>query len=487
MRQRYVLLPANGLRAPLSPTPQIPNALASLPSTRSVERPRHVSLFDLEVDLIDTVADGPALIELESDLPASTIEQAGLRAFPLATYPVPNPTPAVAGVAPGASPVSIHAEDANTGAALANVDVIAFDHFPYLGDSGRTNAAGDVSLRLAGPQIDRIYGYPPTGYWGVYRAAIPAGPSPIVLPLESVHLAYVDAVRHYYGATRFRQGAGVRVGVLDTGVGPHGGLNIVSGENTVTGEPASSYADTNGHGTHVAGLIGASGAPPNGLNGIAPGVDVHAYRVFGANPNDGATNYAILKALIRAATAECDIVNLSLGGGPWDQIVEEAIDDAREQGMLVVVAAGNGGRHPVSYPAAHIGATAVSAMGRAGTFPTGSLHDSEVLRPPYANDPAEFIAAFSNVGQDVRITAPGVGVLSTLPGNTFGPMSGTSMAAPVVTGAAASLLSRNPGVLAMPRTRARSAAIERLLFTNCVHRGFGVVCEGYGMPDPATV
>ena len=305
--------------------------------------------------------------------------------------------------------------------------------------------------------------FPPPGYWGVYRSNVPATPSPIVLPLEPADLTYPDAVRHYYGATRIRSDAGVRVAVLDTGVGPHTGLNIVQGVNTVTGEPAADSADTTGHGTHVAGLIGASGMPPTGLNGLAPGVEIIAYRVFGSDPDQGATNYAILKAMILAAAADCHILNLSLGGGPWDQIVEEAIDDAREQGMLVIVAAGNDGRRPVSYPAAHIGATAVSAMGREGTFPVGSLHDPEVLRPPSATDPDEFIAAFSNVGQDIRVTAPGVGVLSSLPGNAFGPMSGTSMAAPVVAGAVASLLSRNPAVLSMPRTRARSAAMERLL------------------------
>ena len=61
------------------------------------------------------------------------------------------------------------------------------------------------------------------------------------------------------------------------------------------------------------------------------------------------------------------------------------------------------------------------------------------------------------------------------------------MAAPIVAGAAASLLSQNPGIYNMPRNRARSDAIEQLLLVNCIKRGFGPKYEGHGMPDPEKV
>jgi subtilisin len=127
-------------------------------------------------------------------------------------------------------------------------------------------------------------------------------------------------------------------------------------------------------------------------------------------------------------------------------------------------------------------------MGREGTFPAESLDVGEVLRPPSSSvDAGEFIAAFSNLGPQVAVTAPGVGVLSTLPGNLFGPMSGTSMAAPVAAGTVACLLSRDPGIQGMPRTRARSDAIEALLASQCQPRGFGSIYEGRGLPNPATI
>ena len=213
---------------------------------------------------------------------------------------------------------------------------------------------------------------------------------------------------------------------------------------------------------------------------------MRAYRVFPVG--QGATNYAILKAMIMAAGDGCDIINLSLGGGPYDEIVEESIADARNQGMLVVVAAGNDNRAAVSYPAAHGGSTGISAIGVEGTFPTGSLEEADVRRPPASStDPNEFVAAFSNVGPGVDVTGPGVGALSTLPNDQFGPMSGTSMAAPVVSGAAACLLSRDTLVYNMPRDRSRSDVIEQLLQASCVRRGFGMNFEGYGLPDPRLV
>jgi subtilisin len=195
----------------------------------------------------------------------------------------------------------------------------------------------------------------------------------------------------------------------------------------------------------------------------------------------------VLRAILFAEAHDCDILNLSLGFGLPDSLVETAIRDARDRGMLVIVAAGNNRRGPVTHPAACSGAIAVSALGVVGCFPPGSLCEGENIRPPHAANPDEFIAGFSNFGPEVAITAPGVGVISTLPKDRYGPYSGTSQAAPVVTGAAACLLSRHPQIYGMPRNRARSDALERLVQSACIKRGFGPEFEGHGLPDPALV
>lgn len=126
-------------------------------------------------------------------------------------------------------------------------------------------------------------------------------------------------------------------------------------------------------------------------------------------------------------------------------------------------------------------------MGCEGSFPYDVVAEQDVSWPYGDKNPKEFIAAFSNIGKEIDVTALGVGVLSILPRNSFGACSGTSMAAPIVTGAAACLLSRNRDLYNMPRTRERSDAMVKLLCDSCTPRGFGSEFEGHGMPDPEKV
>jgi len=504
---RYVLLPEEGVVAAGRPAGQLLGQLPTPVSTGEPESAPLAAAGGREVTVLDTVQpEGPRLVEADAEI-AEAVNRgdAPLRMVPLVEFAPPDPRLRASGgsepteggagsIPPPTVPVKITCVDAKTGAGVEGARVVAFNRFAMgLGGEGTTNASGTVAFKLWIPQIERLYVYAPeTGpaYWGAFEHSLDAS-TPLTVPLAPVDLSYVDSVRHYYGSSNFDDERGVVVGVIDTGTGPHNDLNLIGGINTVSGEAGTEFSDPRGHGTHVAGLIGSGGTPPSGLRGLAPNVQLRAYRVFPKpKPDgsaDGATNHAIMKALERATADGCDVVNLSLGGGPHDPVVEEAVNHARDGGVLVVIAAGNEYRSPASFPSAYPRATAVTAMGRRGTFPAGSVDDGSIAQKPAGADPEEFLADFSNVGQEVTVTAPGVGDLSTLPGNRFGPLSGTSMAAPVVAGAVACLLSRDANVYGMVRDGARSQAIEALLISSCQQLKFGAIYEGKGMPDPAVV
>ncbi|GAB2594153.1 hypothetical protein GCM10027190_48030 [Spirosoma areae] len=273
-------------------------------------------------------------------------------------------------------------------------------------------------------------------------------------------------------------GKGVNVGVIDTGAGPHPDLVLAGGASTVTGENPADFADVDEHGTHVSGIIAARGTPPTGVRGVAPGVNLFAYRVFSKN-SEGASSFAIIKAIEQAVADGCDLINMSLGGGPADDATEDAISFAHDNGAVCFVATGNDGRQPVSFPASYSLSLAVGAMGRKGTFPANTT-DAPNTAAPYGTDKKNFVAAFSNIGPEVDFIAPGVGIISSVP-DGYAPMSGTSMACPMATGVAARLLAAETGILAMPRTATRAEAIVRLLATKVKTLGVDPIFEGTGM------
>jgi subtilisin family serine protease len=207
-------------------------------------------------------------------------------------------------------------------------------------------------------------------------------------------------------------------------------------------------------------------------------VKLRSYRVFGKGA-EGASNYAIAKAIDRAVADGCDLINMSLGGGGVDEATRAAIEDARARGTAVLAAAGNDGRQAVSFPASDSMALAVSAMGRMGTFPSSATEAGEVALPKGA-DPKNFIAAFSNVGPEIDLTGPGLGIVSTVP-EGYGVMSGTSMACPAAAGAAARLLAARAEILGMPRGQARSDAVVALVLQAAKSVGFGASFEGSGL------
>jgi subtilisin len=316
------------------------------------------------------------------------------------------------------------------------------------------------------------------GHWSLLRRRV--DPSrPLRLAVHPFDHRVADGRGHRIGTPRLTAGHGVRVALVDTGVArDHPDLVVAGGRNCATGEDPDDYGP-NGHehGTHVAGIVAGRGRAPTGRRGVAPGAEVYSYRAFAKGEGE-ATSFAIAKALDAAVRDGCDVVNLSLGGGGADPIVRAAIEEAQESGLVVVAAAGNDGRLPVAFPADLPDVVAVSALGRTGTLPRSAGGAAE-RRGPYGRDGADFIAAFSNIGA-IDVTAPGVGIVSTVPGGYLD-LDGTSMACPFVTGILARILTSSRRLRGRPRGPERAAALLAALHRRARSLGFPSSLEGDGL------
>src|SRR3954469_2095645 len=236
----------------------------------------------------------------------------------------------------------------------------------------------------------------------------------------------------------------VLTAVLDTGVdASHPELlgHVRAGGDFIDGD--TNPADEFGHGTAVSGVIAASTNNKVGVAGISWGATVLAERVLG---KEGSGSMCTVAAgIIDAVDAGAKVLNLSLGGAgdACPLIIQKALSYAHDHGALVVVSAGNDGLHgnPVDYPAGCSGAFAVSAT-----------------------DTRDRKAGFSEYGPQIDIAAPGVGILAPTwaEGGKHGYAfeSGTSLSAPIVSGAAALLLSKHP-TWTPDQVRARLVATAR--------------------------
>ncbi|MFN7649163.1 MAG: S8 family serine peptidase, partial [Acidobacteriota bacterium] len=205
----------------------------------------------------------------------------------------------------------------------------------------------------------------------------------------------------------------------------NGYIDDVYGINAITntGNPM----DDNSHGTHVAGTIGAIGNNGIGVTGVAWNVKLMALKFLSAG-GSGSSSDAI-KCIEYALTKGVHILSNSWSGGGFSQTLYDAINSAKNQGVLFVAAAGNASSNNDSGP----------------TYP-GSFDLPNVVAVA-ATDANDAQAGYSNYGyRRVHLAAPGSGIYSTLPGNQYGLKSGTSMATPHVAGALALLKAQFPAL-----------------------------------------
>jgi minor extracellular protease Epr len=388
--------------------------------------------------------------------------------------------PLKAGVAARTFTVRVRLDDAK-GTPLKDALVTAMvNHDKAIGAEGITDRRGRVRFQLGRglAQLEALYVDPLHSGWPIAIAPLVIGGAAHEVKVPPIDLSAADARNLVHDKAAAGDGRGVKVAVVDTGVGKHSAITVAGGRNT-TEESPRRVSDWDGHGTHVAGVIAAAAA--GWRRGEASAAALYAYRIF-QQDDDEASTFAISTAIKQAALDGCDLVNLSIGGGVADGSVRDAIEQAWNLGTVCVAATGNDGAAQVDYPARYPKSQAVSAIGVLASWPAGAYLEWTLSkwRGKQLGGHDTFFASFSNRGDKVALTAPGVAIVSTIFGNRWGVMSGTSMATPIATGVLARRLAASP-VLGMPRDAVRAAAIVALAHDHAEDIGLHARMQGRGL------
>jgi subtilisin family serine protease len=227
--------------------------------------------------------------------------------------------------------------------------------------------------------------------------------------------------------------------VIDTGIDTsHPDLNVVEFRSFIGGPKT----DCNGHGSHVAGTIGAKD-DSNGVVGVAPGIRLHAIKVLNCSGSGSWSSVINGINYVASTTTRPAVANMSLGGAQ-NSAVDDAVKGAVSHGVFFAVAAGNDGGNACLHSPA--------AAGTAGGVATIAATDS-----------SDREASWSNYGSCVDLWAPGVSIYSTYKNGGYATLSGTSMATPHVAGGAALYLSTH--------TSASPSSVETALKNAAVSTG----------------
>ncbi|MBX0318450.1 S8 family peptidase [Shouchella clausii] len=218
----------------------------------------------------------------------------------------------------------------------------------------------------------------------------------------------------------FANGTDTTIAIIDTGVDPnHPDLKgkLTEGYNAI--DDSSDYKDTNGHGSHVAGIAAAVTNNIDGVAGVSWQSKIMPIKVL--DENGEGSSYSVARGIYWAVDHGADVINMSLGDYYHSDLLYEAIQYADKHDVVIVSASGNDNSEEPMYPAVYPEVITVAAV------------DQDRNR-----------SFFSNFGDHVDLAAPGENIPSTYKDNQYAVLSGTSMASPHVAGLAALLRSANP-------------------------------------------
>jgi len=393
---------------------------------------------------------------------------------------------------------------------LARAAVVAYG--PGFPIQAVTDEAGTARLSLFGggaESVQALYVKPKANYWErliLTPELNESSPTTIKLrPLAEIfpNLAGERGERVVQWGQRLMRidqpgnltGAGIRVGIIDSGCdNTHPALrHVVHGKDFTSrqsegrqseGRPREARRGDNGwtddvlgYGTHSAGLVAAALGTSQGIAGCAPEAEVHAFKVLpGGRLSD------LLAALDECIAREVDVVSLSVGCDEGSELLDQKLSELRHKGIACIVAAATSGG-PLQFPAVLPTVLAVGAVGKLREFPTDTCH-AHVIIPELIGNGGLFPAAFTGVGPHVAVGAPGVAVLSSVPGG-YAALDGAGIAAAQVTGMAALILAHHSlfqGPL-KARSDQRVSALFNLIRACAVPQFADPMRGGAGVPD----
>lgn len=380
---------------------------------------------------------------------------------------------------------------------LAKASVLIYG--PEIPAQAVTDDTGTARLTLFGGTLDSVRAIcvrPASNYWDRFIPSprlSESGATTIRLrPLAETFANFPNERLVGWGQRLMRldqlgdnfTGRGVKLGIIDSGCdNSHPQLRHVTHGKDFTGRSGESSwtDDVISYGTHCVGIINAADNG-HGVVGFAPEVEIHVFKVLpGGRMSD------LLAALDECIARELDVVNISVGSDEISELVSQKLYEARQKGVACIVAAGNSGGS-VRFPAQLPTVLAVGAVGKIREFPADCSHAHSAI-PQLIGADGVFAARFSCYGPQIAVSAPGVAVVSTVPGGGYAAADGTSIAASHVSGLAALILAHHPVFLGPLRARSeqRVDALFGLIKASAVMHFPDLLYGGLGVPDLARV